>query len=254
MFRISFLASLFSIALTLPVVAQEDTPQTPDADKVTQQIIEQTNEFRKEQKLPAVKENKELIAAAKYFVEFMASTDKYGHEADGKTPAERAKEHEYDYCLVLENIAWQYNSEGFATEELSQGLVKGWQESPGHRKNMLHPDATETGVAVAYSSKTERWYAVQMFGRPKSAAIQFEISNQSKVTVNYTMGEEEFTLEPRYTRTHMRCSQTTVTFPKGTLKENEAVTLTMENGKQYLLKSSESGLSLTTSAAESEEE
>ncbi len=35
------------------------------------------------------------------------------------------------------------------------------------RKNMLAPEVTETGVAVARSGKTGRYYAVQMFGRPR---------------------------------------------------------------------------------------
>lgn len=38
------------------------------------------------------------------------------------------------YCIVSENIAHQYNSLGFTTEELAEQFVQGWKNSPGHRK------------------------------------------------------------------------------------------------------------------------
>ena len=44
---------------------------------------------------------------------------------------------------------------------------------------MLDADATETGISVARSEHTGYYYAVQMFGRPKSDAIEFQISNRS---------------------------------------------------------------------------
>src|SRR5262249_19787116 len=132
-------------------------------------------------------------------------------------PADRAKKHGYDYCLVLENIAYEYSSDGFTTDALAGALVKGWQESPGHRKNMLDPDVTETGVAVARRESTGYFYAVQMFGRPKSLAVEFKIANRSDATLEYTIGEDKYTLEPRHTQTHTRCRVEEVTFqsPKG---------------------------------------
>jgi uncharacterized protein YkwD len=112
--------------------------------------------------------NPVLARTVRDFVDFMARTDRYGHEADGKQPADRARGHGYDYCLVSENIAYQYNSAGFRTAALARDFVEGWKHSPQHRKNMLEPAATQTAVAVARSEKSGRYYAVQMFGRPKS--------------------------------------------------------------------------------------
>jgi len=184
----------------------------PDLAKAVQQIVDQTNEFRKQEKQPSVQINKELTKAAEYFAGFMAKTGKYGHEADDKKPADRAKEHGYDYCIVLENIAYLYNSEGFTVESLAGGFVKGWKESPGHRKNMLDPDVTDTGVAIARSEETGYYYAVQMFGRPKSKAFEFQIANQSDAEIEYKVGDEDFKLAPRYTRTHQRCRPPEVSF------------------------------------------
>ena len=85
---------------------------------------------------------------AQAFADYMARTDRYGHTADGNQPSDRAKARGYDYCIVLENIAYAFNSEGFTGEKLAGQFVTGWQNSPGHRRNMLDPDVTETGVAV----------------------------------------------------------------------------------------------------------
>ena len=72
----------------------------------------------------------------------MAESGKYGHQADGQTPARRAKEAGYQY-----------------------------------RENILADFVTETGVSVA-SSHGMTFYAVQLFGRPKSAAIKFKRMSQ----------------------------------------------------------------------------
>ncbi len=37
-------------------------------------------------------------------------------------------------------------------EQIAQTTVKGWLNSPGHRKNMLHPSYTHAGVGVSISS------------------------------------------------------------------------------------------------------
>jgi hypothetical protein len=149
--------------------------------------------------------NAKLAAAAAEFAKFMARTDKFSHTADGKEPWERATAHGYEYCIVLENIAYQASSKGFTTEKLVDGFMKGWKESPGHRKNMLDKDVTEIGVAVAYSKDTNKYFAVQMFGRPKSEEIVFKVSNQAGATVRYWVDGKAQSIEPRYTITHRQC-------------------------------------------------
>lgn len=50
-----------------------------------------------------------------------------------------------------------------------------------------------------------RYFAVQMFGRPRSAAIRFSVHNDSAGSVAYRAGETAFSLAPRVTRTHTVC-------------------------------------------------
>ncbi len=173
--------------------------------KVVDLIVVKTNDFRKEQDRAAVTVNKKLTETAQYFADYMAKTGKFSHTADDQEPGDRAKKHDYDYCIVLENIANEFNSRGFKTEELGKLFVEGWKKSPGHRKNMLDADVFETGVAIAQSADTGYYYAVQMFGRPKSKMIEFSIANRSKATITYRIGEESFTLPHNVIMTHQLC-------------------------------------------------
>ncbi|HZY84712.1 MAG TPA: CAP domain-containing protein [Gemmataceae bacterium] len=149
---------------------REAPPQarTADVAEVERLVVAYTNEFRREQGRPPLKVNDRLTKAAGYFADYLARTDRFSHSADGKQPSERATQHGYAWSVVAENIGWAYNSGGFSSEELARELVEGWKNSPGHRRNMLDPDVTEIGVAVAYGKWSGRYYGAQEFGRPKS--------------------------------------------------------------------------------------
>ena len=134
------------------------------------------------------------------------------HEADGSSPSERVNKHDYSPCIVAENIAYEYNSAGFENDELARRFIEGWKKSPGHRKNMLDPDVLEAGMAVAQSKESGKYYAVQVFGRPKSATIEFVIVNESDAKIDYRLDEEKLSLEPRYTRTHELCRASELRF------------------------------------------
>ena len=124
----------------------------------------------------------------------------------------------------------RYSSAGYETEALALGFVKGWIESPEHRKNMLDPDVTEIGFGLAMSGKSGRYYAVQMFGRPKSAVIEVAITNRTRNDVEYELGDKKFSLPPQTTHTHGRCRP-----PKITLQfpEQEPQTVEVKSSGRY---------------------
>jgi uncharacterized protein YkwD len=188
--------------------------QRPDLSRTENIIISQTNHFRQAQGLQPVNKNSNLTEAAEYFAHYMARTNKYNHTADGQQPFERASNHGYDYCIVTENIAYQYSSAGFTAEQLAENFVKGWKQSPEHRKNMLTPQVIDLGVAVAHSKQNGAYFAVQMFGRPKSKSIEFAVSNRTDAKIKYTLTEEDktFSLAPRFTRVHRQCWPAQVRF------------------------------------------
>lgn len=178
----------------------------PELDEAERHIVEQTNRFRREQGAPPVRPNRQLAQAAHGFAQFMASSGEYGHQADGRQPVQRTRAAGYDECLVAENIAFQYSSAGFTTQELVEGFFEGWRNSAGHRRNMLDGDATETAVAIARSAQG-RYYAVQLFGRPASQRVRFSIANRALQAVRYELDGKPFDLPPRATRTHEQCGQ-----------------------------------------------
>lgn len=189
---------LLIAALALPTAAVE-----PPATAA--RIVQKTNAFRQAQGLPKVSVDKSLEQAAQHFARYIANTGRYGHGADGHTPAERAAAQGYAYCIVEENLAMVYRSDDYASAEALAGeMVEGWKNSPGHRRNMLEPAVTQTGVALAQAADG-RYFGVQMFGRPKSQAIRFAVRNLGDKEVRYTLDGHAFALGPRVTRTHSVC-------------------------------------------------
>lgn len=192
--------------------ASQDLSPVEQQPEVAKRIVESTNRYRESEELPEVRPNPELARAAREFAEFMAGTGKYGHTADEKEPRERAAEHGYKACIVAENIGLQFGTRPLSSEALAGSFVEGWKNSKVHRANLLDPDVMETGVAVAKSEQSGRFYAVQLFGRPKSASIRAEIENRAGVLVKYKIGEENFELEDRVVRIHELCRPTEFTF------------------------------------------
>lgn len=187
-------------------LAQAHAAAAPDLPAVETLVLERTNDLRREQGLDTLAADARLQRAARYFAEYMARTDRFGHHADGAEPADRATRHGYEWCRVSENISYQYTSATFGTAELAERYVGGWKRSPGHRKNMLDRGDVHTAVAVARSDKSGRYYAVQMFGRPRSQSIEFHVTNRTREDVSYRMGEKTYPLDSGSTRIHRQCA------------------------------------------------
>ena len=229
-----FLLALPFVAAA-PAVAQHGSP---DPEEVAELAVRLTNEFRAQEGRQRVASNARLLDAARYFADYMAKTGRFGHEADGATPAARAKQHGYDYCVVSENIAYEYSSAGFATRELAQGFVEGWKRSPGHRRNMLDPDVTETAVAVAQGTPGH-YYAAQLFGRPLAQAVRFSVANRSPATIHYRVDDKGFSLAPRQTRTHQSCRPGEIEFDWPGRQQEAKVR--PRNGERYAVVRSDAG-------------
>lgn len=179
--------------------------RVPDPPEVMRRIIDRANEFRRSQGRAPLAPEPQLDAAARGFVAYLASTDRFGHDADGRTPSQRAGAVGYAWCMVAENLALEGDSRGFESAELANRLVDGWIRSEGHRRNLLSADATQTGVAIAHSTRSDRWYAVQMFGRPASERVTFEIVNRSGTTVSWRIGDQRVDLPAGTIRTDETC-------------------------------------------------
>jgi uncharacterized protein YkwD len=212
-------------------------------DTAERDVVERSNAFRRSHGLGPVAPDRTLTAAAQSFAAYMARTDRYGHEADGREPSQRAQAQGYAYCMVAENIAMLYSSAGFETRELAAKFVQGWIDSPGHRRNLLAGEATDIGVGIAQSAGSGRYYAVQLFGRPARLKLSFSLSNRSRESLRYQLDDKSYALPPGMTRTHEQCTTPalSLTLPG----DAQATTLQPVNGAQLRIEPSGRGLRVT---------
>ncbi|HEV7279561.1 MAG TPA: CAP domain-containing protein [Pirellulaceae bacterium] len=232
-----------------------EPPKSADLEATVGGIIERSNAFREREGREPLDVDQTLQKTAQDFADYMAETDRYGHQADGRTPSQRAKAHGYDYAIVLENIAFTYDSRGYEAPALAEKFVQGWIESPPHRENLLDPDVTEIGAGVAVSESTQHYYAVQMFGRPGSLSIEFSIFNVSQTAIPYEVRGRTYVIEPRYTRTHTFGRPPEVTFKWPEDSEKQPTVVKPENGTRYRIETAvEGGFQLETTKETPEEE
>ena len=128
---------------------------------VATDIVRYTNNARSRYGLPALSANSRLMEAARLHGEQMASYQRLDHTIPGArypTMQSRIEAAGYNYANAAENIAWNQQS--------AQSVVTTWMNSSGHRANILDPQLTEIGAAMARSSKGEPYW-IQVFGRPR---------------------------------------------------------------------------------------
>jgi uncharacterized protein YkwD len=217
------------IMFVAAAVTAAAAPARPDLDRVETLVVEGTNRFRAAEGLGTVSPNARLEQAARSFAQYLADGGTFAHESGGTTPEVRVRAQGYEFCVVAENLARYYNSAGFATADLAQRLVQGWKDSPGHRKNMLEPDALETAVAVVHRTHNgyEDFYAVQLFARSAATRTKFRVYNESGGAVKYRLDEREYALQNRYIREHTVCGDRTLVFDRGEFHP--------ENGDRFTL-------------------
>jgi uncharacterized protein YkwD len=106
------------------------------------------NSYRKSKGLKPLKLNAALTEAAKLHSRDLAKWDRISHYgSDGSNPWDRVKRVGYNAKLAAENV-------GTGQTSIDE-VMKGWQASPGHNKNLLLPDAEHMGIALVQDPRTE---------------------------------------------------------------------------------------------------
>ncbi len=222
-------------------------PTLPDVAKAEIAIVEMTNDFRAKYKLGAVKPDAKLANAARAFAAHLARTGTFAHEADGREPSQRAANAGYAYCFIAENLALNQSSAGFETRDLARQMVEGWINSPGHRKNLLAEHATDTAVAIARGPERDpKFIAVQLFGRPKSLAYEFQISNSTGGPIRYSFGGKAHDLKPGVAAMHTACTPDEVAFegaagPGGATSKSAGARYLARDGQIFVLEKAAGG-------------
>jgi uncharacterized protein YkwD len=126
-------------------LADRDYSKTElDLDKARQLI----NAYRQRHGLKPLKLNTALTEAAKAHARDLAKWDRISHYgSDGSNPWDRIKRVGYNAKVAAENVGTGQAS----VEE----VLKGWEASPGHNKNLLLRDAEHMGIALVQDPRTE---------------------------------------------------------------------------------------------------
>jgi uncharacterized protein YkwD len=94
-----------------------------------------------------------LIKAAAMQSETQARRSSVGHEGDGGSlPKDRAARAGYRAKIASENVA--------SGQKSFSDAMRSWEESAGHRENLLRPQVTAIGVAMAKNSSGRPYWTL----------------------------------------------------------------------------------------------
>jgi uncharacterized protein YkwD len=112
------------------------------------------SQYRQAHGLSAVRTDAQLTAAAGRQAQAMAKSGVLDHNVAGA------------FATRMADVPV-----GRAGENIAQGTktwaetIQLWESSPGHNGNLLLPDATHVGVAVAYNDQTHEAFRAMIIGR-----------------------------------------------------------------------------------------
>ena len=148
-----FLLALIVSAQNRPPYASQSSQSSPSFDAAERALFEATNRERAAHGLAALAWDAALATAAQRHAARMAEEHAISHQFPGEAALlNRTSQAGARFSLVAENVA-----EGPDTDTIHSG----WMHSPGHRANILDPQLTAIGIAVA--SRGSQLYAVQDF-------------------------------------------------------------------------------------------
>jgi uncharacterized protein YkwD len=137
-------------------------PDPGDPRELERKTLEAVNGVRRERGLPELALSVPLADVARAHSEDMMRRGYFGHRSpEGDLAQERVKAAGIDFRAVGENI--QRNQ--YFDDPVTQA-VKGWMESDGHRKAILEPRYTLSGVGITVDEGGQLFFT-QLFMRPK---------------------------------------------------------------------------------------
>ncbi len=148
-------------------------------------IIELTNQVRIENGSSPLTANQLLTQAAYNKANDLFEQQLFQHNIDDKKFSSWIKETGYDYFYVGENLALDFNT--------SEGVIRGWENSPSHYKNLINPEFKEIGVIskTANFEGRETTLVVQIFGTQKQGIAVGLTENKKETKI-----EKQNTLKP----------------------------------------------------------
>ena len=166
------------IILTFFLIScEKETSEVLDTElslkqQIAQKILAKTNAIREDLELSRLQQNDNMDELAEIHSINMVSFDFFDHvDHENKSPSDRADDLNFSWSSIAENIGfvpWFENVTGCgdtrSAEAISQCVVEGWRNSPGHYSNMVG-DFNELGVGVAFTQDSIAYFT-QVFRIP----------------------------------------------------------------------------------------
>jgi uncharacterized protein YkwD len=115
-----------------------------EVESLEQQCFDEVNSIRRARRLPPLSFYEDLLPLAREYSRRMAEERFFSHtDPEGRTVQNRVEEAAIKWQMVGENLAY---SSGYINPVAAS--LRGWMESPGHRRNILEPDFKLTAVGV----------------------------------------------------------------------------------------------------------
>ena len=166
-----------SITFVSPEYAAKPV-QKLDPEKALAEI----NAFRTKNGRKPVVLDARLSQAAAVQSKAQAGRSRIGHDgSDGSKPMQRAARAGFHAKLASENVA--------AGQKSFSDAMRSWEESSGHRENLLRPEVTAVGVAMAKNSSGWPYWTLVLGAEKANAKKDTEESAK--------MGKEEGPAQPQ---------------------------------------------------------
>ena len=219
-------------------------PITADIPAAEVAIVEMTNAFRAKRNLATVRPNPKLAEAARAYAEILAEGRELSHALRETTPATRAQKSGYAYCQIAENLAMADYRGGFSSQDFARRTMRGWENSPGHLRNLMLPHLTDIGVAVVRAAPgDQRYIAVQLFGRPRTQRYAFKVENVGSKSVAYEFAGKRYDLAREQYMSHTPCMPGTIDIVGGG-KGKAAGRYEARDGQVYSVKAGPDGVTV----------
>ena len=182
--RISLSISLLSAA-AWGVFAPSAIGEPYNVGEIESRIHELINREREASGAGPLVTDDRLTILARAHTDDMVRRDFYSHEnPDGLTAPDRlARKHpELVVLTVAENINLLEPVEpgDMRGDELAERMVRSWVRSAGHRRNLLAPEFTHTGIALAVHN--ERAIVTQIFTALLVEAVSPKLSGHAGIS------------------------------------------------------------------------
>ncbi len=158
-----------------PVAAQKARCKTGSRydQRASDSVYRHANDFRRGAGRISLKRYESLDEVARLYAKYLCDNDYFDHETEnGFDVLDRTQIHARDlfFSRVGENLYLEKAPSGrriplhlSMAEDKGRDMEEGWENSPGHRRNLLVADFNGIGVGVAYAR--DRKVGVQVFAR-----------------------------------------------------------------------------------------